>query len=304
MLSRFPNTLDTASFSREVLPYGFNGKERDNSTASDSYDFGARILDTRLGRWLSVDSKYFRHFDKSVYAFTSDNPIMNLDSDGNDFIASKNVQPSVESHIRLAFGSSEGISWDRSGKMLVDREKLHSAAVSASSDGKLSVDQGYLFNSFIDGQVLNQDLLIKYDENKNKETATIGENETLGYNDAVAGKARVSININSDQKNFEEKVNDTATGKVVKEGGVELTKEEKKATAFWHEIGHIHIWKKIKTKKDLHQKQAVGFENFFRRIIGATERAGNKHGKQGPNGEYDKNQKGNNEPYDSPRPKD
>lgn len=35
--------------------YGFNGKEKDNSTGEGNLDFGARIFAVRLGRWLSVD---------------------------------------------------------------------------------------------------------------------------------------------------------------------------------------------------------------------------------------------------------
>jgi RHS repeat-associated protein len=38
--------------------FGFNGKEKDTETASDNFDFGARIYDGRLGRWLSLDVVY------------------------------------------------------------------------------------------------------------------------------------------------------------------------------------------------------------------------------------------------------
>ena len=37
--------------------YGFNGMENDDDINVDggSYDFGGRIYDSRLGRWLSLD---------------------------------------------------------------------------------------------------------------------------------------------------------------------------------------------------------------------------------------------------------
>src|SRR5690606_36422730 len=37
--------------------YGFNGMEKDNEVKGkgNSYDFGARMYDSRLGRWLSID---------------------------------------------------------------------------------------------------------------------------------------------------------------------------------------------------------------------------------------------------------
>ena len=39
--------------------YGFNGMERDDewNGVGNSYDFGVRILDVRIGRWLAVDLK-------------------------------------------------------------------------------------------------------------------------------------------------------------------------------------------------------------------------------------------------------
>ena len=44
-------------FDSDVYRYGLNGKEKDASTANDSYDFGARIFDARIGRWIGVDSR-------------------------------------------------------------------------------------------------------------------------------------------------------------------------------------------------------------------------------------------------------
>ena len=35
--------------------YGFNGKEKSDEITSDDYDYGARIYDGRIGRWLSTD---------------------------------------------------------------------------------------------------------------------------------------------------------------------------------------------------------------------------------------------------------
>jgi len=40
-----------------IYDFGFNGQEMDDEIQGDgnSYDFGARTYDSRLGRWLSVD---------------------------------------------------------------------------------------------------------------------------------------------------------------------------------------------------------------------------------------------------------
>ena len=64
--------------------FGFNGKENDNEVkgTGNSVDFGARIYDSRLGRWLSVDPLQVKYPDKSPYNFCSNNPIIFVDPDG------------------------------------------------------------------------------------------------------------------------------------------------------------------------------------------------------------------------------
>jgi RHS repeat-associated protein len=69
-----------------VYRYGFNGKEKDNSTGESNLDFGARIYDGRLGRWLSVDPLQAKYPSFSPYVFAINNPIIVVDHDGRDII--------------------------------------------------------------------------------------------------------------------------------------------------------------------------------------------------------------------------
>jgi len=64
--------------------YGYNGKEKDDEIKGNgnSVDFGARMLDTRLGRWMSCDPLQGKYPDFSPYNFTLDNPILFIDPDG------------------------------------------------------------------------------------------------------------------------------------------------------------------------------------------------------------------------------
>jgi len=62
--------------------YGFNGKEKAREITSDDYDFGARIYDPRIGRFLSVDPLQTKYPDVSPYLFAANNPIVNIDQDG------------------------------------------------------------------------------------------------------------------------------------------------------------------------------------------------------------------------------
>jgi RHS repeat-associated protein len=62
--------------------FGFNGKEKDNSTGEGNLDFGARIMDVRLGRWLSIDPEYRKYPNQSAYSSTLNNPIKWIDLGG------------------------------------------------------------------------------------------------------------------------------------------------------------------------------------------------------------------------------
>jgi RHS repeat-associated protein len=72
--------------SSDSYRYGFQGQEKDDELKGEgnSYDFGERMLDPRIGRWSSTDN-----VDKpwlSPYQFAANNPVNNVDPDGNDEI--------------------------------------------------------------------------------------------------------------------------------------------------------------------------------------------------------------------------
>ena len=64
--------------------FGFNGKENDNESKGlgNQQDYGMRIYDVRLGRFLSVDPLAPRFPMLTPYQYASNNPIFNIDIDG------------------------------------------------------------------------------------------------------------------------------------------------------------------------------------------------------------------------------
>jgi RHS repeat-associated protein len=64
--------------------YGFNGKENDNEVKEEGnqQDYGMRIYDPRLGRFLSVDPLTSEYPWNSTYAFAENDVISNVDLDG------------------------------------------------------------------------------------------------------------------------------------------------------------------------------------------------------------------------------
>jgi RHS repeat-associated protein len=73
------------SYSSTAYKYGFNGQEKDDETkgAGNSLDFGARVYDPRLGRWLAVDMAAKSAPSWTPYRFGFDNPLRYRDPDGN-----------------------------------------------------------------------------------------------------------------------------------------------------------------------------------------------------------------------------
>lgn len=62
--------------------YGFNGKEKDPSITSDDYDYGFRIYDARIGRFLSVDPLIKKFPWYTPYEYAGNKPIQFVDLEG------------------------------------------------------------------------------------------------------------------------------------------------------------------------------------------------------------------------------
>jgi RHS repeat-associated protein len=73
--------------------YGFNGQEKDNELkgVGNSLDFGARVYDSRLGRWLSLDPLQKKYPSLNPYNFVANCPIKLVDKDGRKIYVSGEV---------------------------------------------------------------------------------------------------------------------------------------------------------------------------------------------------------------------
>jgi RHS repeat-associated protein len=70
-----------------VYRYGFNGKENDNEVKGEGnqQDYGMRIYDPRLMRFLSVDPISNDYPELTPYQFASNRPIDGIDQDGLEY---------------------------------------------------------------------------------------------------------------------------------------------------------------------------------------------------------------------------
>lgn len=99
----FGQSMPGRKFNSGDYKYGFNGKEKDDETygGGNAYDFGGRMLDPRLGRWLSVDPLAGKYPNISPYAFAINTPISAIDPDGKDVHIVIGDQPVGTTTIRL-----------------------------------------------------------------------------------------------------------------------------------------------------------------------------------------------------------
>ena len=67
--------------------YGFNGKENDNEVkgTGNQIDYGMRMYDSRVGRFLSVDPIAKKYPQLTPYQFASNRPIEGVDRDGKEY---------------------------------------------------------------------------------------------------------------------------------------------------------------------------------------------------------------------------
>lgn len=81
-----------------VYLFSFNCKEKDDQTyrEGNAYDFGARIYNSRLGKWISVDSRSREIPSESPYVGIGNKPIKFYDPDGNKIICDdRNTQQEI-----------------------------------------------------------------------------------------------------------------------------------------------------------------------------------------------------------------
>lgn len=93
--------------------YGYQGKEMDDEMSGNgiSYDFGARIYDARLGRWLSIDPLAEKYPYISPYVGMGDNPTTYLDPDGREikFAAGTSIGFKIGFNLTMTYLKAQGL---------------------------------------------------------------------------------------------------------------------------------------------------------------------------------------------------
>ena len=86
-----------------VQPYKYNGKELDTTKDLNLYDYGARMYDPTLGRFTTMDRFAEKYYHLSPYAYAGNNPVRNIDVNGDSIIIAPNPNGMVD-QIKMFFG--------------------------------------------------------------------------------------------------------------------------------------------------------------------------------------------------------
>ncbi|MCU0390527.1 MAG: RHS repeat-associated core domain-containing protein, partial [Thermoflexibacter sp.] len=78
----FGMSMKERSWQSESYRYGFNGKEKDGDIGEETTDFGARLMNSKIGRWFAVDPLAGKYPSLSPYNFVANNPLRYVDPDG------------------------------------------------------------------------------------------------------------------------------------------------------------------------------------------------------------------------------
>lgn len=197
-------------------------------------DFGARLYDPRVGRWLSLDPLAAKYPYLSPYTYTADNPILFVDVNGEDFFI-RNV------FARYKFKSAM--------KVMFSKEVCKDVAEAFQfKHGKLSIDLGKIEIDKLSTEqrfALSKLYEVAEDPKTRIETRVrlFGSSETVRTHAVGDADAKYEydydIAVNPWHKDVDWKLHDTEGG-VLKEGEPDYKPSRPTiwAILFGHELGH------------------------------------------------------------------
>ncbi len=145
----------------ESYPYGYNGKMKTDELygTGNAYDFGERMYDPRLGRWMSVDKLAKQYTPISPYAFALNTPIKLKDGDGNVVVDGEG-NPVIISLIEggdgkyiVAYQFAEGTSeetrnafFEKSAPIIqsMSANEVGRSAIQAANESKNAIEYKYV----------------------------------------------------------------------------------------------------------------------------------------------------------------
>lgn len=130
--------------STSVQPYKYNGKELDRKNGLDWYDYGARMYDAGIGRFVTQDRFSENYYALSPYQYGANNPVNNIDVNGDSiwYTLNKNV---ITMHVtaKIFNNSSDNINMKRAAEDIA-------SDIKNTYEGKFEWSDGETYNLKVD----------------------------------------------------------------------------------------------------------------------------------------------------------
>lgn len=196
-----PRKGTQADFVESGYRFGFNGMERDDEAKGEgnSYDFGARIYDSRLGRWFSIDPLFGKYTSYSPYNFALNIPIVYKDIDGKDVwvsIAATNIEYS--GHASITVSNYEKVLMTVDGKKVEMYRKVGYTTYDLTPKKKVDGLTVGGYKNYLGGDKKNPNPVFTESEN-----AIFKVNETTGQQfgkNEYFTKAQIQVDLNVEAK--------------------------------------------------------------------------------------------------------
>jgi RHS repeat-associated protein len=143
--------------------YGFNGKENDHDMSSDGtpQDYGERIYDPRVARFLSVDPISANYPMLTPYQFASNRPIDGVDLDGKEWAINSVDTKTSATEITRATSLYVKVRVSNISTRVTSNDKVkayadtYKAGIEKTYSAKISyVDNGITINETIKTEVI------------------------------------------------------------------------------------------------------------------------------------------------------
>ena len=136
--------LMSTSSRQSVQPYKYNGKELDRKGGVGWYDYGARMYDAALGRFMKTDRFSEKYVSLSPYQYGANNPVNNIDVNGDSVWYTRNGDI-VTMHVtaKIFNNSSDNINMARAAKDIV-------SDIKSTYEGKFEWSDNKTYNLKVD----------------------------------------------------------------------------------------------------------------------------------------------------------
>jgi RHS repeat-associated protein len=143
--SPFGVLLDGRTMEGEGYRYGFNGMEKDDEVKGkgNSYDFGSRMYDSRVGKWLTIDPFARKLPTQSPFNFCLNDPLFYTDPDGEYPIITITKQKTGKTTLQRVIGITG------TNKTQYTRVDLYTATVTDTEDKNFKMTFSVTRDAFV-----------------------------------------------------------------------------------------------------------------------------------------------------------